>query len=281
MSYYVAASLAQALNILRESRGAAFVVAGATDLFLKGMPLQVVDIASLSELDLIREEEGLLSLGAAVTHAAAASSPLIRVKASALSEACAAIGSPQVRNLGTVGGNVVNAAPAADAAVALSALGARAVICDINGCRREEELADLYAGYNQSRVDSSREIVLNLVFKVCEPDEGSAFTRFASRRALSLPMANAAARVRLKNGIFEEVCLVVAPVKPAPTRLYETEKALRGRKPDEETRHVAEKLASAEVETRGSLLRCSAEYRRHLIGILAGRVLMTAACRAQ
>ncbi|OPL11225.1 MAG: hypothetical protein AVO34_09030 [Firmicutes bacterium ML8_F2] len=281
MSYFTAASLDEAMNMLREAEGKALIIAGATDLFLKGMPPQAVDIASLPELGMIMEENDFLTVGAAVTHAAAASSPLIMVKAAALAEACAAVGSPQVRNLGTIGGNLVNAAPAADAAVALSALGAKAVLCDIDGRQRVEELENLYAGYNQSRIDSSREIVLNLIFKTCQLNEGSAFARFASRRALSLPMVNVAARVRLENGVFTEVRLVAAPVKPAPTRLFKTEEALLGKELNEETRQIVEELASAEVKVRGSLLRCSADYRRHLIGVLAGRVLMAAARRVQ
>ncbi|MDY6826863.1 MAG: FAD binding domain-containing protein [Bacillota bacterium] len=281
MSYFTAASLDEALKALREAEGKALVIAGATDLFLKGMPPQAVDIASLPELGMIVEEQDYFTVGAAVTHAAAASSPLIRVKATALAEACAAVGSPQVRNLGTIGGNLVNAAPAADAAVALSALGAKAFLWDIDGRRWGEGLENLYAGYNRSRIDSSREIVLNLIFKSCQFNEGSAFARFASRKALSLPMVNTAARIRLENGVFTDVRLVAAPVKPAPTRLFKTEEALLGKKPNEETRHAVEELASAEAEVRGSLLRCTAGYRRHLIGVLAGRVLMTAVRRAQ
>ena len=280
MSYAVVSDLAELLNALKEKRGEARVVAGATDLFLASFPTDLIDITGLAETTQLETTGELLSIGAAVTHAEAAGSPLIRAGASALAEACSGVGSPQIRNIGTVGGNVINAAPAADAAVALVALGARAVLTDLEGNVREEAVEKLYAGYNQSAVDSSAEVLLRLVFKPCGPNEGTAFLRFAVRKALSLPIVNAAARVTVENGILKEVRLVAAPLKPAPTRLLHTEKMLLGVEPGEKTTAMVETSASAEAEARGSLLRCSEQYRRHLVGVLAGRVISKAIERA-
>ena len=93
-------------------------------------------------------------------------------------------------------------------------------------------------------------------------------------------MANAAARIKIEDGIITRVALVAAPVKPAPTRFEQAEAMLTGQPATEETWLKAEKYASEEAEVRGSLLRCSADYRRHIIGVLAGRALRTAAERA-
>ena len=279
MSYIIASDLNQALQILRDSKGQARVIAGATDLFLQTLPAELVDLAGLYETTQLEETGGLLSIGSAVTHASAARSLLIRSQAAALAEACAMIGSPQVRNIGTIGGNVANAAPAADAAVALVALGAKAVITDIAGQTRVEAVEELYAGYNRSTIDSSSEIIGRLLFKSCAAGEGSAFMRFAPRRALALPLVNAAARVRVSGRRIEAVRLVAAPVKPAPTRLFETEALLQEVIPGPEIWPKVEE-AAAEVEVRGSMLRCSEQYRRHLVGTLAGRVLKEAYQRA-
>lgn len=280
MSYIKAESIEQVLALLKQSAPELQVIAGGTDLYLGNLPEQLIDIGSIADLKGIEEIEGLIKIGAAVTHTVAASSELIKSKATALAEACSQLGSPQVRNIGTLGGNVINAAPAADAAVALVALGARAELIDSEENVRSAPVDQLYESFNCSAVDCSSELLIKLLFEACEPGEGSAFVRFAARRALALPMVNAAARVKIENGLISRICLVVAPVKPAPTRLVKTEALIFGEPAGEDSWLKAEKSAAQEVEVRGSLLRCSADYRKHLVGVLAGRALRTAALRA-
>lgn len=280
MSYRIAKDLEQALFFLRAEGGQARLIAGGTDLFLQPLPPALVDLTEIAGLSALREEGGRLMVGACFTHAAAAASSLLREKATALAEACAHVGSPQVRNMGTLGGNVVNAAPAADAAVALVALGARAVIVDTAGIYREEPVEDLYDRYSCSKVDSGREVLVRFLMDAHGPAEGSAFKRFASRRALSLPMFSVAAYLRTEQGCLREVRLSVAPAKPAPTRLPAVEKQLVGLPVAPETFDLAADLVRREITVRGSALRCSADYRRHLAGILAVRALTEAALRA-
>ncbi len=280
MSYLTVSTLEEALTSLSDSSGKARVVAGATDLFLQDLPHSLVDLSALPEITVVEEKDGLISIGAAVTHTAAASSSLILARARALAEGCSAVGSPQIRNIGTIGGNVINAAPAADAAVALISLGAEAVLIDVNRETRQEAVENLYWTYNRSLVDSSKEILLRLLVKPCLGGEGSAFTRFAVRRALALPMVNAAARVKLENGLVKKVRLVAAPVRPAPTRLIQTEELVINQPVDKDTLKRVEVSAAGEVEVRGSQLRCSARYRQHLVGVLIARVLKIAADRA-
>ncbi len=280
MSYMVAASLEQALKILHEKGGNVQVIAGGTDLYLKKPLPDLVDVSSVPEILGICRDEGMLSIGAGVTHTEAAASAVIQSEAEALAEACRRVGSPQVRNMGTIGGNLVNAAPAADAAVALVALGAKALLVNHAGSSREAFVEDLYAGYNCSYVDGSSEILLRFLVEPCGQGMGSAFMRFAPREALSLPLVNSAAFVRLRENIIEEVRVVIAPVKPAPTRLVETEKLVLGCKPGEDIWRKVEYTAASEVEVRGSLLRCSEEYRYHLVGVLARRALKKAVERA-
>ena len=276
MSYIKAESLEQALDLLKAYAPESRVIAGGTDLFLQDLPQNLIDIGSLETMKMIDEIEGQLEIGAAVTHNRAANAAPIINKATALAEACLQVGSPQVRNIGTLGGNVMNAAPAADAAVALVALGAKAELIDIHKNRRCLAVDQLYADYNCTAVDCSTELVLKFFIDLCKEGEGSAFVRLAARKALALPMASAAARIKVEDGMISDICLVAAPIKPAPTRLFKTEKYLLGKPAVEATWQEAEKMAAQEAEVRGSLLRCSADYRKHLVGVLTGRALRTA-----
>jgi len=280
MSYLRAESIDHALTLLKKVAPESRLIAGGTDLFLQDLPEHLIDIGSIEELKRIEEKEGILEVGAGVTHTRAGGSDLIINKATALAEACSQVGSPQVRNIGTLGGNVMNAAPAADAAVALVALGAVAVLMDKNKNIRRVNVDQLYAGYNCSAVDCSSELLLKFLIESCKSGEGSAYVRFAARRALALPMANAAARVKVNNGVISEICLVAAPAKPAPTRFLKTEELLLGEPACEETWLKAKKSAAGEAEVRGSLLRCSANYRKHLVGVLVSRSIQVAALRA-
>lgn len=280
MAYKIADHLNEALALLRDNQAEAMVVAGATDLFLQKFPGFLVDISGIPELTGIEEKNGWLQVGASLTHNEASLSGCIRKKAAALAEACSSIGSPQVRNIGTLGGNVVNAAPAADAAVALVGLGAEAVLVDLEGCSRQKAVDELYRDYNRSLVDSSSEILARLLIAPCTDKEGSAFLRFAPRKSLSLPLVNAAARARLEGNCIKEIRLVVAPVKPFPTRLKKTENLLTGCMLKDISWAEVEKTAAEEVEVRGSMLRCSEQYRRHLVGLICGRVLNEALKRA-
>ncbi len=280
MSYNIPNTIKETIAQLKEADSSVRIVAGATDLFLGGLPKSVIDISSVRELQGIEEENGLLVIGSAVTHAAAAESGLIRLRAEALAEACLEIGSPQIRNMGTLGGNVVNAAPAADAAVALVALGASTQLIDHEGNARVEAVENLYTDYKCSALEGCRELLVKFIINPCGSGEGSAFKRFAARKALALPMANTAVKVKIEGSKVAELNLVAAPVGPAPTRLFQTEDFVRGRAASEETWQEAAKKAFEEVEVRGSLLRCSAEYRKHLIGILVADALRSAASRA-
>lgn len=280
MSYTVATNMRQALKLLQQAGGESRVVAGATDLFLEGLPANLIDISRLPEMALIEEKEGFLEIGAALTHARTAASELLRLKATALVEASAAVGSPQVRNVATLGGNVANAAPAADAAVALVALGALATLAFSDGQRIEKPVEQLYAGYNRSTIDSSKQILVSFGLRACGNGEGSSFVRFAPRKALSLPILNAAARVKMKGHSIDDLRLVVAPAGPAPTRLHDTEEKVRGAVLSDQIWAQIETAASAEVEVRDSLLRCSGRYRKQLVGVMTVRALRIAVERA-
>ncbi len=275
--YLMPTSLEEALAMLQEHQGQARVIAGGTDLIIQLKKKEktvkcLVDITNLEELKGIELEGDFIRIGACVTHQELASSSLVREKAAALAEGASQVGSPQIRNMGTVGGNIVNAQPAADTVVPLMALEAEVEVATATGTRREP-LGSLYLGPGQCTVDPTAEILTAVRFRALGSNQGSAFERLAKRKALSLPILNAAAVVTLNNGgdAFQEVRLAVSPVAPTPFRARKAEEALRGAAVEAQAIAAALELAAQEAQPRTSLLRGSEEYRREMVKVLLRR----------
>jgi CO/xanthine dehydrogenase FAD-binding subunit len=280
--YVVPDSLSAALARLADDDGAARVIAGGTDLAvdLHGptwrksgtRPHTLVDISFLPELRAIEEDAGSLRIGAAVTHAELAASPLIRRRAPVLADAAAAVGSPQVREVGTLGGNVVNALPAADTAIALLALDAVAEVASPEGVR-VLPLEDLYAGVGRSTVDASREVVV--AFR-CAVPQGCAFQRLARRRALALPILNVGVALDFDDDLLcARARIAIGPVAVIPWRARMAEAMLEGAPLTAATINQAAEMARDETPCRASLRAC-VEYRKPMIRVLVKRALLAA-----
>lgn len=285
--YLFPASLDEALAMLAEYEGEARVIAGGTDLVpqLKKKERKVkclVDVSRLPELQGIHHQDDVIRIGAAVTHQQLAASKLLQEQASALAQGAAAVGSTQIRFMGTVGGNVVNAQPAADTAIPLLALGAEAEIASLEGTRREP-LEALYVRPGESKVEASAEILVALRFPALGRQGGSAYARLAKRRALSLPILNAAVVVHMGGDgkTLKEVCMALGPVALKPFRARQAEAALRGQPVDEAAVKSALEIASQEAQPRTNPLRGSAEYRREMVKVLLRRALERALIAAQ
>lgn len=205
---------------------------------------------------------------------------MIQEHALALALAARSVGSLQIRNIATVVGNVVNAQPAADAAVALMALGAEA---ELNSLSEVEYVAveDMYAGLGKSIVDSTSQLVTRIRFDVPQSNQGAAFVRLCQRKALALPMLNVAAMVSLKGNQFEWVRLVMAPVGPKPIRAAEAEEMLKGAAVTDEVIEKAAQLALEDANPRSSLVRGSREYRMGVLPVLIKRALAAAVAQVK
>ena len=284
--YLFPESVQDCLKELGKHSGRARIIAGGTDLVLAVRrgdcnPVALLDITKIGELEGIMEEGGEVRLGARVTHAACASSPLIQKSGTCLAEACMSVSSPQIQHVATVAGNVINAQPAADGAIALVALGARARVVSIQG-EREERVEELYVGVGQSRVDSTRELLTELRFPLSKRSEGTAFLRVTPPNGMGLPVLNGAVWVSLQEQGIEDVRIALGPVSDHPFRPQGSEGVLRGARWDDPDRlEKATRLASEEATPRDSLLRGSAAYRRRLTKILVEALLKKAIERAQ
>jgi carbon-monoxide dehydrogenase medium subunit len=285
--YLVPTSLDEALVMLKEYEGQARVIAGGTDLMiqLKKREMTVkclVDVTRLDELKGIELRDGFIRVGACVTHQELASSGLLREKAAALAEGASRMGSPQIRNVGTVGGNIVNALPAADTVVPLMALDADVEVVSGEGSRRDP-LGGVCVGPRQCTVDSTAEIMTGVWFPALGPNQGSAFERLAKRRAVALPILNAAAVVALndRGDTFQNVRLSVGPVGPTPARAFEAEESLRGAPVEPQAIATALELAAQEAQPRTNPVRGSQEYRQEMVKVLLGRAIERAVLVAQ
>jgi carbon-monoxide dehydrogenase medium subunit len=240
----------------------------------------LVDISRITELRLIELEGDEIRIGSGATHFEVASSPLIQKRAMLLAEAAFAVGSPQIRNQGTLTGNIVNAQPAADTAVALFSLNAKVEIANTDGIKTVP-IENLYQGIGVSRIDSTAEIVTAIQFQYLKDNQGSAFQRLAQRKALALPMLSVAAVVTLNNTHFDEARITLAPVASLPLRSRKAEAALTGAPIGPESIGKAAELAASEAQPRDSALRGTTEYRLEMVKVLARRALTQAIQRAK
>ncbi|NIN68164.1 MAG: xanthine dehydrogenase family protein subunit M [Anaerolineae bacterium] len=282
--YLFPQSVEEALEMLETHGGQARIIAGGTDLVIQSergrIPARViVDITRIPGLSRVEERDGFIYVGAQVTHAQVAASASIKSRANVLAEACGSVGGLQIRNVGTLVGNVVNALPAADGAIALFALDAEAEVAERTG-RRWTAIADLYAGVGRCTVDSCEAMITQLRFPALGDGEAGAFERLAKRKALILPILNAAVVVGLDGGKVKMARIAVGPVATTPFVAAEAAESLIGAVADQASIAEAALLASQAAQPRDSLLRGSAEYRKSMVEVLVRRALTRAVARA-
>jgi CO/xanthine dehydrogenase FAD-binding subunit len=280
-TYLIASSVDDALCKLAEHGAQAQIIAGGTDLVLQAQRGQcpartVVDVTHVPELNYICEQDGYIQIGAVVTHAQIAASPLIRKKANLLAQACASVGGPQIRNVSTLVGNVVNALPAADGAVALFALAASVAVASLDG-QIWMPIEELYEGVGECTLDPCTQMVTALRFRPLASCMGCDFQRLARRRVLVLPIVNAGVVVHIRDNVFVDARIAVGPVSPVPFRATAAEHALIGQPVNASSAARAAELAARDARPRSSTLRGSKDYRTAMVSVLVRRALGNAA----
>jgi carbon-monoxide dehydrogenase medium subunit len=279
-NYVFPATVSEAVTVLSTNRGKARIIAGGTDLILelqdgKNTCDVLVDLTQIAELKNITEENGFIRIGASVTHGQAAKSELVRRHAPALAQACRKVGSLQIRNMGTIIGNVVTGNPAADAAVALACLDTTAEVTTLDGMQTMP-LEDMYAGVCLSCIDSCCQVVTHVRFPVKQPGQGSAYLRMEQRQSLALPMLAVSAMVALNGDTFDWARLIIAPVGAGPQHAVDAEQFLKGAPVSAATMQEAGQLARNQAMFRSSAIRGSKEYRMGVLPVFVERVLQAA-----
>ena len=285
-NYHVPRTLDEALDLLEKYQGKAQVVAGGTDVMskLRHRELEVkalVDITRLPEMDGIGQNGDMITLGASVTHAQTALSPLIREKAAILAKGAGSVGSPQIRNMATVAGNLVSGHPAADTSIPLLALNALVLIASKEG-QRVVPLTEFFLDKGQTAIDCRREILIQIKFPAMQPNQGGCHLRLSKRQSLTIAILVAAAVVKIdpQKKIIQEAAIALGPVAPTPFRAAQAETLLAGAPVSKETIERAAKSAAAESKPIDSAVWGSAEYKKEMVKVFVKRGLQNALIEA-
>lgn len=272
--YACPATVTEAVGLALQHPGYCWI-AGGTDFMVKVRlkhiePAMVIDVGRLKELRQLHLTDGILHVGAAVTHTELAASPLVEQYAPALQAAAGLVGSPQIRNRGTVGGNIGNASPAADTVPALLAYGAEAVIRGKTETRRVA-LADLFIGPGRTILEPG-ELIAELCFPAQQPGQGSSFEKLGKRKALAISVVNAAAWLELDGQKVRQVRLALGSVAAKPIRLTSVEDILKNEILTERLIQKAADMVSEVIRPIDDV-RSEAGYRKQVAGVLIRRAL--------
>lgn len=278
-NYSRPATVAEACQLLTKHGAQSKILAGGTDLLVQfreenpkwqGVNF-VVDITNLNELRFIREENGLVEIGPLTTHTDLANSPLLQKKAPFLCAAAFSVGSPQIRNRGTIGGSLCNASPAADPIIPLVVLDA--VVTIVGPCAtRELPLKDVIAKPYETTL-APDELITKITFKAPSENVATAFLKVGRRKALSISRMNIAVALSLDlNGAINTVAIAPGCVFSVPDRVSSVEEILLGKTPNQTLLTKAGEVMAAEMIARTGL-RPSSEYKKPALAALTKQCL--------
>jgi CO/xanthine dehydrogenase FAD-binding subunit len=271
--YHRPRSLPEALR-LRGADPASRYVAGATDVLVQVRagalsPSALISLRSVNELCGIEVGPRGARIGAATTIAQIAAHAGLRESYPVLTDAAAVLGSPQIRNAATVGGNLCNASPCADTAPALLVLDARLRLASASGTR-EIALSELFLGPGATCL-APGELVTDVLLDPPAKGTRAAYCK-KGRVHMDLAQASLAVLVVLEGAVCRKARLAAGSVAPVPLRLKEVEAVLEGAKLSDEVLRSAADLAGRSVKPITDV-RATADYRRALIGTFLHRTL--------
>lgn len=305
--YHKPQTVKEAIDLMEGLENAKYI-AGGTDVMVlirqkKLAPAQLISLRNIGDLNYM-ETEGGLRIGSAVTHNSIAKNDFIQRRYTALADATKKVGSLQIRNVATMGGNICNAAPSADTACPLLVLDASVIIAGKAG-EREMSLDDFFLGPNKVALEKG-EIVRGFTMPAFGENTGSAYFKHTRRQAMDLPMLGVAARVTIDIGgseigckdafctvdsisnilkrlederlVCEDVRIAMGVVAPRPMRARKAEEALKGKVISEELFEEIGEIAASESQPRDSI-RGEAWYRRDMVKVLTKRAILKAVDR--
>ncbi len=276
--YYSATDVDAVLQILAKQGKQARIVAGATDIILemeRGLHKEVdtlVDVTRIPGFDqIVYDEKGMIHLGPLVTHNHCVASKLIRDHAYPLARACWEVGSPQIRNRGTIAGNLITASPANDTITPLMAMNAWLVLRSIHGTR-EIPLREFYTGVRKT-VLRPDEMLVEIVFPALRSEQRGTFIKFALRQAQAISLVNVAIIITTHaNNEIRDAQITLGAVAPTIIHAEAAEQYLTAKRLDAETIATAAQLASQAARPISDV-RASADYRTRMVKVLTRRGL--------
>ncbi len=281
LSYQKPAGLSEALALMEKHGAAARPYAGGTDLMvqlregakrLAGVGL-LVDLGGLPELRGISAQGGAVSIGAMESHTALSTSAVLAEHAPFLAKASSTVGSPQIRNNGTVGGNICNASPAADTLSPLAALDAVLVVCGASGTR-SVPLAQAY-DERGNLAFAPGEVLTRITFESLA-GWSTCFLKLGRRKALAISRMNVAVALKMENGVITGARIAPGCVFRAPGRVNAAEALLLDKAPGRELFDECGRMVGEEMVARTGV-RWSTEYKQPVVAALVRRALEAAA----
>lgn len=276
--FFEPTTLAEASRLFAEEH--AQLLAGGTDIII-GMkaytetPESVISLQKIPGLAGITTDGDSINIGAMTKVREVELSGDIQQHHTALAEGASEIGSIQIRNLATIGGNIAHASPAADTVAGLLVADAQVDIASADG-ERTVPINELFTGPGQT-VLTPGEIITR--FRLPSPASGSHYIKHKIREVMDLAFIGVAAAINMDNGTITDARIGLAAVAPTPIRATAAEDLLKGNAPTPALLEQAGEAAAAGCSPISDL-RCSAEHRREMVDVLTRRTLERAAERA-
>lgn len=287
-NYYSPKNLNEIYKIFETEKGETCLIAGGTDVMLainekEINPDVVINLKSVNELNYIKEDDNYIRIGAGTTFTELSNNAIILKNARALAQACSKVGSTQIRNLGTIGGNVVTGSACGDSVSALVALDAILVLQSPKG-KRETTLTDFYSPGQKSVCDgcyhnipgvAKDEILVEIYFKKAQKNEYSAFRKLGKRKALAKSILTVGIVIefdddkKVKNGRIS-----LGAVGKHPYCVTSAEKIIEGKKLTDETiNNCLDEISNIVIANIGS--RASCPFKKESVKGVAKEVFMS------
>lgn len=272
--YFAPKTVEEACSLLQEHRGKAKVMAGGTDLLPRMkqrriVPQYLIGLRGIPDLDDIvySEAEGL-RIGALATHQSIVDFPVINEKFGLLATACHKVGTPQIRNMGTIGGNICNAGPSQDAIPPLLALNAKLKLVGLQG-ERIIPLEDFLTGPFETVLDEA-ELLTEVQVPTPPPRSAGCYQWLTKITTGDETLVGVAALVVLDSGdgVLSDIRIALCSVAPTPIRARRAEEVLRGKRIEGGLVEEAAQVAAAET-----MPRSRADYRRKVTTVLVKRAI--------
>ncbi len=274
--YYTPRSVDEVLDLLARYGKEARIIAGGTDIIIelerkiRRAPI-LIDITHIPGLDEITlDDQGWIHLGPLVTHNRVVASPLMVERAFPLARACWEVGAPQIRNRGTIAGNLITASPANDTITPLWAMDATVTLASARG-RRTLTFPEFFLGVRQTAM-ADDEMMVDIACPALKPGERGTFIKVALRRAQAVSVVNIAAVVDFDGPVVRQARLAYGSVAPTIVRAHEAEAWLVGKTLDEAVIRRAGELAMGAARPIDDV-RATAEYRREMVRVTTERAL--------
>jgi len=275
--YYSPHKIDQVIDLLEKFGNRARVVAGATDLILemeRGVKTGIdtlIDMTRISDMDhILLDENNTIHLGPLVTHNDVVGSKLLKETAFPLVQASWSVGSPQIRNRGTIVGNLVTASPANDTIAPLIALDARVTLRSSKG-ERIIELNSFYQGVRKT-VMRPNEIVIDVFFPAMTDSQHGTFIKTALRKAQAISVINTAIILTMTGEVITNAEITLGAVAPTIIHAFSAQQFLKGKKLTEEVIQEASRHSTNEIKPISDL-RGSADYRSTMVEVIVKRAL--------